>query len=214
MKIFLDFDDTLFNTAAFIGVSRSLFVDFGVSEEMYKDAWQKVREWRGLESLSYDFEAHMKELHKKKDFDDKESRKKVEDFYRERTREYVFPDVEGFLQKMRDRGNALYLISFKTGDFQDKKIAASGLAKYFDALATGPEEKGEVLRQFFGENEEVNGCFVDDRLHQIESVKRTFPKIITIHMQRREGRYHDESNESCDYVVSDLEEAENILMER
>ena len=211
MKIFLDFDDTLFNTAAFISASRLLFVDLGISSEMYKDAWTEVKNMRGLESLSYDFEAHMKVLHEKKDFDDTTLKKRMEDFYKQRAKEYVFPDTLGFLQKMQEYGHHLYLISFKTGDFQDKKIAASGLARYFDVSAVGPEDKGNVIKQFFDESDRGNSYFIDDLLHQIESVKRTFPKIITIHMQRAEGRYHDGPNEFCDYVVKDLVEAEKIL---
>lgn len=211
MKIFLDFDDTLFNTGAFIRASQSLFVDSGISEEMYKEAWFKVRELRGLESMSYDFETHMKMLHEKKDFDDKELRKKVEDFYREHTKEYVFPDVEEFLEKMQKRENTLYLISFKTGDFQDKKIMASGLMRFFDDMAVGSEEKGELLKRFFNAGDEEIGCFVDDRAYQIENVKRAFPKITTLYMQRAEGRYHEDVNEFCDYTVRDLAGVENIL---
>jgi len=212
MKIFLDFDDTLFNTKAFIETSRSLFVDFGISEEMYKEAWTKVKELQGRESLSYDFEAHMQVLHEKKDFDDTTLKKRMEDFYVQKAKEYVFPDTVEFLERIRNLGHHLYLISFKTGDFQDKKIIASGLARYFDASAVGPEDKGNVIKQFFDENDESAGYFVDDRVNQIKSVKQAFPKIITIHMQRAEGRYHDEPSEFCDYVVKDLVEGEKIIM--
>ena len=55
--------------------------------------------------------------------------------------------------------------------------------------------------------------FFDDRVHFLESVKRTFPTIKTVLVQRPEGRFSDEPNEFCDYFVSDLVEGGKITMD-
>lgn len=209
MKIFLDFDDTLFNTRAFIGDMKGVFVECGISRELFQSSYDEVKASFGQGERTYDFDEHIKNLQGKIDFDVAVLRNKVQVFVADTTR-YLFPDVMDFFSAMKEKGCALYILSFGTSDFQAAKIAGTGMKLFMEKIIITTGDKAVALQ-----NEVIddgkNSWFFDDRMKYIESMKQVFPAMQTVFVKRVDGRYEDSPNEFCDYVVQDLKEAEKIL---
>ena len=49
---------------------------------------------------------------------------------------------------------------------------------------------------------------IDDRVFFLESVKKVFPQVVTVLVQRPEGRFQDAATPLCDQRVTTLAEAE------
>ncbi len=211
MKIFIDFDDVIFNTKEFGAEMRKFFQLNGVHEELidkyyyasncnekYKlfDPWAMLDRIEQHESLSMKevrtrFSNHLVDLSP-----------------------FVFPDVEKFL-KFVGRKNT-YLISFGLPIFQNKKITASGVHKLVNGCVVTRSSKAEAIRGVMAQMKIDSAeqiIFIDDRIEQIGDIKKAFPDSITFFLSRKEGRYCDKKNKDCDYEISELQEAEKIISE-
>jgi len=207
MKIFLDFDDVLFNTKSFKRGLIGVFKKNGVSKKdflaTYKDYPTITR--KGLKK--YDPFRQIKLLEKKLGIDGEKTKRDMLKFL-ESCKKFVFSDVKNFLRHF-DK-NELFLISYGHTGFQDKKIENCGIAKYFREIVVTDKMKAEIIRRFAGKKEKM--IFLDDRTDQIEEVKKNFPQSITFLFKREEGRYNDKRTKSVDYKVRDLKEAFQIIL--
>ncbi|MDP3957080.1 MAG: HAD family hydrolase [bacterium] len=209
MKIFLDFDDLLFDTRAFFDGLQDIFEEFGIPGELFRKSYQEMKAEFPPEGWCYSPEMHIERLRQHSPFDVEGVRKKLEVFMAD-TEKFLFPDVKEFLAALKKSGQSIFILSFGDVHFQTAKISGTGILPYIERSIIADKDKAESLRGEIGDSGE-NSWFFDDRIHFIEGIKRVFPKIRTVCVQRKEGRYHDEPNEFCDYVVKDLKEAEEIL---
>lgn len=212
MKIFLDFDDVLFNTRAFIEDMKGVFEECGISKELYQTAYREVKIGFDQGERTYDFDAHIKKLQQYCSFDETKLRDKIQTFIGNGKR-FLFPDTENFLFSCKKDNCLLFILSFGTSDFQRAKIVGTGIEAFVENIIITPDNKVDHLRRTVG-NENSGVWFFDDRVKYLEGVKRAFPMVKTVFVKRVEGRYHDESNEFCDYVVSSLAEGEKIITEQ
>lgn len=202
MKIFLDFDDTLFNTRAFIEDMKGVFEECGIPKNLFNRSYQEVKIGFGETERTYDFDVHLRKLKESVSFDEIYLREKIQAFVADSAR-YLFPDVVKFISFLKDRGCSLFILSFGTSEFQREKIVGSGLGAFVEKIIITSDEKEKALqKEVFSDDKEV--WFFDDRMKYVESVKRVFPGIKTVLVKRKEGRYQDEPTSLCDYVVSDL----------
>lgn len=208
MKIFLDFDDTLFNTRAAIESMKDIFAEHGISNELFQNAYNEVKIGFDRGERTYDFDAHIGKLQQYCSFDEIALRNSIRMFV-EGGEKFLFPDVIGFLSDIKKSGHVPYILSFGTSDFQTAKIAGTDLAGFMEKTIVTADDKEKALQKEIQSDEEA--WFFDDRMKYIENVKRAFPKVRTVLVSRKEGRYHDEPNEYCDYVVKDFIEAERIF---
>lgn len=209
MKIFLDFDDCLFDTQAFYVELQNIFEGFGVSEELFKKSYQEIRAEFPPGGWCYSFDAHINRLQQNVSFDEESLRQKLAVFSTD-TKKFLFPDVEDFLILLRENAFRIFILSFGDTEHQMAKISGTGISQFIERNIITDKDKGEALRSEI-DDDEKDTWFFDDRMKYIESVKRAFPKIKTVLVRRKEGRWHDEPNDFCDYVVSDLKEACGIL---
>ena len=210
MKIFLDFDDVLFNTRTFIESMKAVYETCGISKEIWSDAYRAVKVGFAGEERTFDFEAHIIELHKQVSFDEKLLRQKIGALVKN-TERFMFPDTKKFLARLQDEKVAIYIVSFGTSDFQTEKIEGANIEEYVEKIIVTSDYKASTLHEYISDNDE-GVWFFDDRVKYIENVKQTFPKIRTIFMRREAGRYHDEPTALCDYVAENLDEAAKIIM--
>ncbi|MFA7209535.1 MAG: HAD hydrolase-like protein [Parcubacteria group bacterium] len=211
MKIFIDFDDVLFNTKKFKDDYLEVFAAYGISKEVFERFYYDPQSVGGIKK--YDPIRHIGRIFKKEKEIGKNLEKSVMDFVSDTSR-YVFPDVTGFLKKFRKE--ELFIVSYSLTDFQKAKISNSGIGDFFKAIEIGSELKekavaGLIDREGIDLSKE-NVYFIEDRISHIESVKRKYPVIRTILLKRKEGRYADGKNELCDFEVENLEQAEKIIL--
>jgi len=209
MKIFIDFDDVIFNTKRFRADFQHIFSPFGITEDIFtKNYYNYPPNKKEYPVRTYILEKHLSKINQVVDFARPLLQKNIHIFLQD-TQKYVFPDVESFLQKFSPA--ELFLISHGDNDFQRKKIKNTRLEKYFSAIKISSGQKSQDICPWVKGGEEKK-FFLDDRVHYLEEVKKCLPEITTILIQRPEGRYQDQKNDYCDFTAKNLKEAWKIIL--
>lgn len=212
MKIFIDFDDVVFNTQRYKTDLKKIFFRFGISADLFERLYFAYPPNSNNSSVkTYQLEKHLQVLRKKVSFKKSELRKAVERFLAD-TKKYVFPDTVFFLNHFKKK--QLFLISHGDRNFQRKKIQGSGLASYFQAVEITGRKKSLGLKKFLRKNQKEEPekiFFLDDRRHYLEEAKRKFPSLISVLLQRPEGRYADQKNRFCDFEARNLRAALKVI---
>lgn len=195
MKIFIDFDDVLFNTKQFREDLVDIFKRNGVAEEQYEEEkyWDR----------KYNLKKQIKSLGDKYGVDTDKLTKDTDNLFVD-TRRYVFPDVKEFLEKAEK--TSLFLISYGDQEIQWRKIEKARLGdKFQEIIITGDKVKAveDVLKKY-KDIKIRESYFIDDRSTYIDKMKNAFPEITTILIKRPEGRYNNESESSADMVTDSL----------
>jgi FMN phosphatase YigB (HAD superfamily) len=212
MKIFVDFDDVLFNTKKFKeNFLKKVFIRNGITEEIFnKYYYQRYEDGVGKEVMRYDFERQLQKIEKEINIDTKKIEKEFRQFLND-TSEYVFSDVGLFFEKFKK--NELFVISFSDTQFQKIKIGNSKISKYVKKInITNGDKSQEILEIIKKEKiKDEDIFFIDDRAEYITEVKKKIPQVKTILMRRKEGRYKNNENKNCDFIVKNLEEVLKII---
>lgn len=209
MKIFLDFDDVLFDTGRFREDLQEVFARRGISREVFTETYRALKEKRrGIQT--YDFDRHLERLHSVLRYDERALREDVDTFVSGCGR-YLFDDVSGFLERCKLNGAEVYVVSYGTYSFQEKKVRGSGIGAKVAGVVAGDIHKGVAVRELLDGEKAGDAWFLDDRAYYIDHVEEENPEIHTILVTRSEGRYHDEKTEKCDFQVKSLKEASKII---
>lgn len=211
MKIFIDFDDVIFNTYKFTIDYKKIFKLYGISEKMYEKYYYDYPINRGKDFKKYHPGMHIREIGKNFSFNIKKLENDIAQFTKN-TKKYVFKDFHGFIKQFRKED--LCLLSFPNIKFQKTKIKNSGISKYFkqSILTNGPkssEIKKSIKKQ--GTKKTENIYFIDDRLRHIEDVKNEIPRVRTILLSREEGRHKHSDKGNFDYKAVGLYEITKII---
>jgi hypothetical protein len=209
MKIFIDFDDVIFNTKQFGSDLRDLFTSLGISEELFakhyyaQDNKDKIK--------LFDPEGLFLRLEMYENIDVTVLR---ENFSKKMVNltEFIFSDVKPFLQSFNKKD--IYLISFGLASFQNQKIVASGIDSFINGCVVTRSSKAEAIAEIISQmkiDKNEKCIFIDDRVEQIQVIKEFFPTMCTFFLKRSEGRYGDIKNTYCDYEVHDLKSIIAIL---
>lgn len=207
MKIFIDFDDVLFNTRDFSRNYKKIFEECGVCKDIFHELYYDYPQKDKTGKLKkYDYNKHVTRIGEECQMDTRELQKKVSNLI-SNTSKYLFPDVLDFLKAFNR--SSLFLVSFGKTEFQKSKIMNSGIKDFFQEINIVDELKSGPISRFAKNDEKI--YFLDDRIEQVEDVKKNFPKSVTFLVDREEGRFDDEHNEYCDFVVKDLKEALGLI---
>lgn len=213
MKIFIDFDDVLFNTKVFKSDIQNIFERNGVSEKVFNRYYKDGSGKKGDEKIrKYDPKKQIKRI-KKAGFETKRIEKEIIKLLRN-TRKYLFADGVYFLKKLKKE--ELYIVSFGDKKFQGEKINNSGIAKYFRKIMIVNVSKAVGIKKILSKKNIEPGealIFLDDRIKFLKDIKRSYPGMVTFHMVRNEGRFFDKNNKYCDFQVKDFNEVIKILEE-
>lgn len=210
MKIFLDFDDTLFDTKSFFFGLRDVFVINGVSPELFQLSYQIIKTGSDSKPLGYSSDTHIEYLQNFVALDVVALRQALA-VYMSDTRKFLYDDVENFLKTLKKYGHTPYILSFGDKEYQMAKIGGTNIAPYIEKSIITNIGKAEALHGEIDAN--MPAWFFDDKIHFIESVRRAFPKVRTVLVRRAGGHQEEEPNEFCDYTVKDLIEGQKILSE-
>lgn len=208
MKIFIDFDDVIFDTRRFRIDFKNVFSQFGITDDIFtKNYYNYLPNKKNSPIKTYLLGKHLEKINKDISFDKLAIEKSIQSFLND-TRKYVFSDAKNFLKRFSP--SELFLISHGGRDFQRKKIENTQLEKYFHTVKISSGRKSQLICPLIKKWKERK-FFLDDRAHYLEEVKKCWPEIITILIQRPEGRYHDSKNRYCDFTVKNLKEALRII---
>jgi len=208
VKIFIDFDDVLFDTRRFRVDFQDIFSQFGIPDDIYtRNYYNYPPNRQNSPKTIYILEEHLKKISKNISFDKPALKRKIQKLL-SNTRKYVFSDAEPFLHNFSRQ--ELFLISHGKQNFQGKKIKNTQLEKYFSAIKISDGQKSQDICPWIEKGNEKK-FFLDDRVHYLEEVKECLPEIITILIQRPEGRYRDQRNRHCDFTAKNLKAALKII---
>lgn len=213
MKIFIDFDDVLFDTRRFRVDFKDIFFQFGITDDIYTQNYYSYppNNQNSPETI-YILEEHLKKISKIISFNKLALKKNIQNLL-SNTRKYVFSDAEYFLKNFSRK--ELFLISHGNPSFQKKKINNSRISRFFGAVKISRGKKGQEIKKLINRNkyfrEKEKYFFLDDRVPYLEEVKKCLPEITTILIQRPEGRYRDQKNNHCDFTVKNLKAALKII---
>jgi predicted phosphatase len=210
MKIFIDFDDVIFNTKQFKEDLTGIFLSNGIDRELYEKNYYNPDDKRAVRT--YDPAEQIARLKKVASFDEGKILEDVELFLRDASK-YVFPDVKDFITNFGNEN--VFILSYGDIDFQKKKISSSRITEYVGNIFVTDKLKAEMLEKIIKEGKITKDekiFFLDDRTEQICDVKSRLGRIVTILVKRPEGRYRDmEMEEHCDCEVCSLNEAKEII---
>lgn len=210
MRIFIDFDDVIFNTGQFKHDFKAMFIANGVPSEVFDKYYNDPNDkrivktfnpWRQIENINSELGLDAKKL-----------TDLVNCFIADMS-SYVFGDVENFVSTFG--GENISVISFGEKEFQTKKIKNSNIEKLIKNIVVTDESKSHEISKILVQYPIVKGeniFFLDDRIEQIREIKERFPSIITIFIKRPEGRYQEMCREECCNIeVHNLKEARGII---
>lgn len=197
MKIFIDFDDVLFNTKKFIIEYIKIFKKYGVSEEIFRKYYYDGKETK---LKRYDLNGHLERISRNLNID---NLKKDINKFLFNTRKFIFSDVKKTLKSLGKYD--LYILSYGDKEFQNIKIKNSGIANFFKKIIISSKNKTFALK----ENKPF--YFLDDRVSHLKDMKKKYPFATTILIKRKNGRYDDKRNRYCDFEIKNLSEMKKII---
>ena len=211
MKVFIDFDDVIFNAKRFKEDLIRVFLKNGITRSEFENSYytfqKRAQEW----GQHYDPKKQILVLRKKNKIDSKKLNKDL-DVFMSNLKGYVFSDAYDFMKVFSKKD--LFLITYGHVKFQMKKIESSGVEKYFEkVLVTKNNKIDEIMKMCrkckFPSEEKI--ILIDDRPEQLEKAEKEKKSILTFRLCRPEGRYSDLICADKDYEAKNLKEVEKIL---
>lgn len=207
MKIFFDFDDVLFNTGDFVRDLMIIFGKNGLSKEEHKyfcNKYYKQGCFNG--EPCFNLEKYLEFLKNKNVSNVDLIKAQCDEMFCDLSK-YVFKDARKFLKK--NKGNGLGILTFGDNDFQRMKISRSGLDEFFDEIIVTQGKKSDALKS--AESDLGGFIFLDDRVENLRDVKNNFGESRTVFVKRLEGRYDDQEDDCCDFVIKNLSDFEFFM---
>lgn len=211
MKLFIDFDDALFDTKQFITDIKKIFFKNGISEKIFRKYYRDPEPKKeGSIVRKYNPYKQIERI-KMQGFN---TRKIEKEFFNllKNNEKYIFKDGIAFLRELK--GEELYVVSYGDKKFQREKIINSGIAEYFKKILIIDISKAVAIRKILKNKTIKNGealIFIDDRAKFLEDIKKSYPGMVTFLLKRPEGRYNDKRTKYCDFEVRGFDEISNII---
>lgn len=220
MKIIFDFDHTLFSAKQFYFAFKEAFFKLGVEENLFKETFEKSK-GKGRDYKPY---RQFKLVIKLKPKISLKRLKETFDKILKKAPKFLYPDTVWFLKRWRKKAK-LILLSYGEEKFQRDKIKTSKIEKYFQKRVkiTRDIDKVKPFKKLF-QKKDYNPptassrlrrapiIFIEDNPTALSEAKKIFPNMITIRINRGEGKYSKEpNNPQIDFSIKNLKELEKIL---
>jgi len=207
MKIIFDFDHTLFSVKKLYFALEEAFFKLGVEEKLFQETFEKSK----IKKRSYDPDKQIQLIVKVKPEIKKSDLKREYKKTLKRATQFLYSDTVWFLRKWQKKAN-LVLLSYGEEKFQGDKIKDSRIEKYFykKVKITGDIYKVKPFKKLFQKKEKL--IFIEDNPTALSEAKKIFPNVITIRINRGEGKYKKEpTNPKIDFSIKNLKELDRIL---
>lgn len=206
MKLVFDFDHTLFSTKKFYNTLKEAFLEIGVDKNLFQETFQKSKG----KSRNYNPFRQFELIKRQKPEISIEKLKKEFKKGLNQAQDFLYPDVLPFLKRIKNRFN-LTLLSYGRDWFQREKIKKSKMNKFFkEIFITSDINKVSTLKKFLKNKEKI--IFIDDNPEALSETKKVFPSLITVRINRGEGRYaNNPDNSKINFSIKNLKKLTKII---
>ena len=178
-KLYIDFDNTLFNTVEFNNDCSLLLEKYNISKE------EQVKVFKDLNKDIFDYKEILEAISKKYNID----KELLFNDYNEILKgNYIFDDTIEFLEYYKDKYE-LRLLTWGNNEYQLEKIGCAKISKYFNELIITQKYKFDI------EIDYKNSIFLDDNPRDLKGLmnKKSY-KVIRL----CRGKYKNyEKEKSC-----------------
>ena len=169
--VFVDLDDTIFNTRQFkADIYKTLSV-FGVKEEDFYVAYKKTAELSNFGYYNYTFEKQLEELRKLGYELSDELLISLNSLF---NNSYAIEGAEDFLNFLQCFSKKIILLTAGNHFFQDKKIKNINLIKYFDRVEIIDGGKDSVVGEAVKKGKVL---FINDNLEENKMIEEKFTEV-------------------------------------
>lgn len=189
MNVYIDFDRTLFDTDMFLKDLHNLLKNNNVDMEVFNKYQDELKE-NGFNPFDI-----LKKMENASPFNN-DVYKQLDELI-ENSNTYVYSDVDGFLEMLKEKKYHIILLTKGNEDYQLAKIKNTDVIKYFDDIIITLKNKGKLDINY------QNDIFIDDNPYEIESILKRNPKRM-IRIKRANAKYNDIN------VEGKIEEVENL----
>jgi FMN phosphatase YigB (HAD superfamily) len=208
MKLIFDFDYTLFKAGNFRQSLSDVFERFGVDKELFFETYEQIER----QGWTYQFCRQLKLIRRVNPAVDAQALSREAEKTIDKAERFLYPDVLPALERLKKRFS-LILLSYGEDKLQREKVKKSKISCYFrKVFITQDINKISELEKFLAPKEMA--ILVDDNSQFLLKAKEVFPCLITVRINRGEGRYSCEpDNRKINYSVRKLKELERVLYE-
>ena len=193
MKIYVDFDRTLFDCDKFLDDLYSLVYQYDISKELFRDCQNQCKK--------HGFNPHeiLNKVKEQYDFND-------ELFHGinmliGNTSNYLYSDAIPFLNYLKSCGYEIIILTRGNSDYQREKIFNAHLDSYYNKLIVTMKHKGKLKLDY------EESAFIDDNPIEIQSIMDNNPKMI-IRMNRGNSKY---SSMPLDINIEEVKSLNEII---
>ena len=154
MKIYIDFDGTLFNTDKYTNDFMKVLYDYGIDKKLFDDVNNKILNNNKLFNLNVIIDYFIDKYNI-----DNSLKNKIDFLLND---SYVYSDVIDCLNVLIDNGYELHLLTYGDDDYQRLKIEASNISKYFKEIIITEKDKSKLDIDY------ENSIFIDNNPIEIE----------------------------------------------
>lgn len=174
MNYYLDFDNTLYETAKLTQLMLEAIAS-KISNETGKQFNEILSETKeNFNSTTDNIFSYAEKMSKKYEINPQETVENVNKVL-ENGESIIFEDARRFLERLKEKGHKCFILTFlpKTNQkYQMKKILGSGIAEYFDGIIMTTEYK------FLLDINYENGIFIDDDPRDLNGLFQTKAKKV------------------------------------
>lgn len=174
MKIYIDFDGTLFDTDKYMSDSVRLLNEYGIDNVIFSNVKKDLFGDKNLFNLNVMIDFFIKKYNI-----DIELKNKIDNLLKN---SYLYSEVIDCLEQLINNGYELYLLTYGDDEFQKTKIKASNIEKYFKEVIITNKNKSELNLDY------KNSIFIDNNPFVIENFYNSMAKNI-IRIKRKSDRY-------------------------
>lgn len=176
MKIYIDFDRTLFDCDRFLEDIYKIIDKYHIPKELFKECQSQCKR-KGFNPYLI-----LNKVEKSFSFNEK--------LYQEvallmsNTANYLYSDSISFLKYLKEKGYYIVILTKGNKDYQREKISNTTILNYCDELMITMKHKGKLNIDY------QNSLFIDDNPVEISSILEKKPKGV-FRVKRPNSRYND-----------------------
>jgi len=177
-KLFIDFDNTLYDTRFLKNNLFEVLENKGFSKAEVLATYEKASS-----NYNYSPKSHLGELLKVRNFNSKATEAIIESLYLD-AQEHLFKDTIDFLKSLDRTKFEVDLLTLGNSEFQKRKVEASGIDGYFDRIYYCEDQKWIFLKTLVKKDEKF--FVIDDRNDALYKICEEFKNCIPLEINRTE----------------------------
>lgn len=205
--IIIDLDHTLFDATAFKATLAASVLKCGVSRDVFLETYTQIR--ASDKHSEYSPNKHLAALGKIINLDQTSAKKSIDKVV-SHSQKYLYSDALTFLKKISSLGVPFILLSCGDRDFQQKKISACGIKKYFTEIKIVQKSKNAVMKKL-AKKYGGNLIFINDNIKETREAIKEIVNIQPILKRRSDLPIHDYTKETIPNFHT-LKEIENYIL--